>query len=144
MVPFMKDKPRDTFFKTPDMPSELKALNEQRKRDELEKLEKADAEGRRLGVVYNQQGPRRGKTGDYNAPNRNDSSNQNIIVNPNTTNNTVTDDPPPPSVNPKKGGDDTPKTPVKPAETPKKVDPPKEEKKPEGTKKKGKKGDDDP
>ncbi len=141
MIPFMKDKPNDSFYKTPDMPAEIKALNEQRKRDELEKLEKADAEGRKIGVSFNT-GPRRSKTGSYVPTRNNDnpSSNQNIIVNPNSTTNNTDDDPPPVM----KKGDDPPKVIIKPAETPKKVEPPKEEKKPEGSKKKGKKGDDDP
>lgn len=141
MIPFMKDKPRDTFYQTPPMPSEIKSMAEQRKREELEKLEKADAEGRKLGISFNT-GPRLSKTGDLTTT---DGGTNTGIVNPNMP--TGGDDEPPPAVNtkPKTGDNNTVKPPVKPAETPKKVDPPKEDKRqPEGNKKKGKKGDDDP
>ena len=141
MIPFMKDKPRDAFYQTPPMPSEIKSMAEQRKREELEKLEKADAEGRKLGISFNT-GPRLSKTGDLTTT---DEGTNTGIVNPNMP--TGGDDEPPPAVNtkPKTGDNNTVKPPVKPAETPKKVDPPKEDKRqPEGNKKKGKKGDDDP
>jgi penicillin-binding protein 1A len=53
MIPFMKDKPSDSFSEPPPMPAEIKRLNEIRKREEVEKLEKADEAGRRLGVSFN-------------------------------------------------------------------------------------------
>ena len=53
MGQFMKDKKRVTFPKVPDEPAEIKSLIEQRKREQLEKLEKADANARRLGIKYN-------------------------------------------------------------------------------------------
>ena len=53
MGEFMKDKPKDKFYETPPMTSDIKALAEQRKRDELEKLERDAEAGRRLGVNYN-------------------------------------------------------------------------------------------
>lgn len=134
MVPFMKDKPRDTFFATPPMPAEVKAMAEQRKREELEKLEKADAEGRTLGVSFNT-GGKRDKTGDVTTTDTNQG-----VVNPHTTN--TPDDEPPPTLNTNRPRvTETPRPTPKPAETPKKVEP---QKTPEGTKKKGKKGDDDP
>ena len=46
MIPFMKDKPRETFPDPPPMPSDIKALAERNKREELEKLSEADAKGR--------------------------------------------------------------------------------------------------
>jgi penicillin-binding protein 1A len=52
MIPFMKDKPRDNFSSPPSMPAEIRALNEQRKREQIEKLERADEIGRRLSLVY--------------------------------------------------------------------------------------------
>ncbi len=58
MVPFMKDKKRDTFPDIPPMPSEVKRAAEQRKRDEQEMLEKAEQEGRKLGITT----PRSNKT----------------------------------------------------------------------------------
>ncbi len=53
MIPFMKDKPNDSFSAPPAMPADLKRLNELRKREEVEKLEKADEAGRRLGISFN-------------------------------------------------------------------------------------------
>jgi penicillin-binding protein 1A len=139
MIPFMKDKTRDTFFATPPMPPEMKALVEQRKREELEKLEKAEAEGRRLGVPYTGGGIRRGKTGEVTSGGGG-SGNQGIIS---TTPTETGDDEPPPTLNTgtKPKGTETPKPQIKPAETPKKPEP---QRTPEGNKKKGKKGDDDP
>ena len=52
MIPFMKDKPHESFQGPPPMPSDVKAMQEQRKREELEKLEKAEAMGKSLGVGY--------------------------------------------------------------------------------------------
>ena len=53
MSQFMKGKEKESFPKPPPIPSDIKALAEQRRREELEKLEKADEEGRRTGVVFN-------------------------------------------------------------------------------------------
>ena len=53
MNPFMKDKERESFPKAPAMPSDIKALAEQRKREEQEKLEKAALEGKKIVVTYN-------------------------------------------------------------------------------------------
>jgi membrane carboxypeptidase/penicillin-binding protein len=52
MNPFMKDKPRETFPDAPPMPADVKRQSELRKREELEKLEEADAAGRRTGIVF--------------------------------------------------------------------------------------------
>jgi penicillin-binding protein 1A len=137
MVPFMKDKPRENFYETPPMPSEMKELVEQRKREELEKLEKAEAEGNKIGYIA---------TGSKNKTGDSETGDPNIgISNPNNTTNSGGDDDPPPQINtnkPKTGDDPpTPKPTPKPVEPPKKVEP---QKTPEGAKKKGKKGDDDP
>ena len=51
MNPFMKDKPKEKFPEAPPMPSEIKSLVEQRKREELEKLEKAEQEGRKIALT---------------------------------------------------------------------------------------------
>ncbi len=132
MIPFMKDKPRDTFPATPSMPADMKDLIAMRKREELEKLEKADAEGRKLNVST---GEKLNKTGDL------EGGDTIGITNPNKPKE-VADDEPPPSVTTKpKETTTVPKTTPKPAETPKPQ--PKEERQPEGTKRKGKKGDDD-
>ncbi len=50
MVPFMKDKPRDTFPETPPMPTEIRRLMERNKREELEKLARADLLAVRSGA----------------------------------------------------------------------------------------------
>jgi penicillin-binding protein 1A len=49
MSQFMKDKKRDSFPKAPDIPAEIKSLVDQRKREQLEKLEKAEAAGNKIG-----------------------------------------------------------------------------------------------
>jgi penicillin-binding protein 1A len=144
MIPFMKDKPRESFYDTPPMPAEIKAMAEQRKREELEKLEKAAAEGRDLGIIFTG-GSKRGKDGSI-VSTGGDGADTGGIVNPNANPTNNTEDDPPPTINTTpKSGDTTPKaTPkptAKPVETPKKVEP---QRTPEGNKKKGKKGDDDP
>jgi membrane carboxypeptidase/penicillin-binding protein len=48
MNPYMKGKPIEKFPEAPPMPSEIKSLVEQRKREEQEKLEKAEQEGKKL------------------------------------------------------------------------------------------------
>ncbi|MEJ7623399.1 MAG: PBP1A family penicillin-binding protein [Pyrinomonadaceae bacterium] len=52
MIPFMKDKPKDTFPAPPPMPSEVKRASELRKREEVEKLQEADLAGRRTGIAF--------------------------------------------------------------------------------------------
>lgn len=49
MSQFMKGKKRVSFEKPPKIPAEIKSLVDQRKREQLEKLEKADAAGKKLG-----------------------------------------------------------------------------------------------
>jgi penicillin-binding protein 1A len=139
MIPFMKDKPRDSFYKTPPMPAEMKNMMEQRKREELEKLEKADAEGLRLGIPFST-GPRMSKTGEELMQVERNGDGGAITV---PTKPAGADDDPPPVLNNSTKPDGTTKPPVRTTETPKK-EVPKEDKKPEGSKKKGKKGDDDP
>ncbi len=128
MIPFMKDKPRESFQSPPPMPSDVRALQEQRRREELEKLEKAELAGRALDAGY---------TGDK------------TVVDPNAGTElgvppTRGEEPPAaggdaPPVQPK-GGDDTPKSPeIKRPEAAKTPQP----EVPTGTKKKGKKGGDD-
>ena len=52
MNPFMKDKPKETFPPPPPIPSEIKTLIERNKREELEKLEKAEQAAIRSGATY--------------------------------------------------------------------------------------------
>lgn len=52
MIPFMKDKPRESFPNPPPMPADVKREMELRKREELEKLEEADIAGRKTGIAF--------------------------------------------------------------------------------------------
>jgi penicillin-binding protein 1A len=51
MIPFMKDKPRESFPSVPPIPNEIKVLIERNKREELEKLENAVQAGIRSGAA---------------------------------------------------------------------------------------------
>ncbi len=51
MNPFMKDKPKESFPSAPPIPSEIKTLIERNKREELEKLEKADQAAIKSGAT---------------------------------------------------------------------------------------------
>lgn len=51
MVPFMKDKPRETFPAVPSMPAEMRARMERNKREELEKLARADVAAVKSGAA---------------------------------------------------------------------------------------------
>lgn len=129
MIPFMKDKKRDTFPEPPPMPPEVKREAEQRKREELEKLEKAEMEGRKLGNYT--PSTIRSKTG----------TTDNTITPSDTTtpaDSTPGDDTPKPTNTPR--SDDRPNIKQGTAPTPKKETPP-EKPKVEGTTRKGKKGD---
>jgi hypothetical protein len=53
MGQFMKGKKMETFPKPPGIPSEIRSLVAQRKREELEKLEKAEEAGEKLGANVN-------------------------------------------------------------------------------------------
>jgi penicillin-binding protein 1A len=144
MSQFMKDKPKDKFYETPPMPSDIKALVEQRKREEMEKLEKAEEAGRALGVNYNPPPIRITKSRTTNVRGGEDSVNNSGLSTPIDTSKPDTDLPPPViRTNP----DEKPKTTViKPTtDTPvKKPDVPADKPKTEGDKRKGKKGDDEP
>lgn len=62
MSEFMKDKKRIQFPEPPNIPSEINSLVEQRKREQLEKLEKADAEAQKLGIKYDSGSSKPSKT----------------------------------------------------------------------------------
>lgn len=51
MIPFMKDKPRESFPGVPPIPSDIKTLMERNKREELEKLEKAEQAAIKSGAT---------------------------------------------------------------------------------------------
>ena len=121
MVPFMKDKPRETFPSPPPMPADIKRESELRKREELEKLEEADANGRRTGIVFTP-----GTKIDPNAPMPDDKGKDPDM--PSTLTKPVDTTPDKPPV----------VRPIVPASTPRTEPPPE---KPAGSKPKGKKGD---
>ena len=143
MNPFMKDKPKEKFPEPPPMPSEIKSLVEQRKREEMEKLEKAEQEGRKIALTTGIKITRSGRTSSGSSTGGGDlpstSTDTNDIPAPVTTDTETPKPSSPPS------GNDSPVTkPVAPPPAPvkKPENPPAEKEKPdEGTKRKGKKGD---
>lgn len=128
MVPFMKDKKREVFEDAPPIPSDIKSLIERKKREEQEKLDIADENGRRTGITFTPTTRRKTPT-----------------TTSTTTDTTVTDT--------GESGNDTPvkpnnnpTTPVQRNDTPKPVPQntptkkPDVQEKPAGTQRKGKKG----
>ncbi len=131
MNEYMKDKPKETFPKTPPMPTDMKSQMERRKREELEKLEKAEMEARRSGIIY---APVK-KTDETDSDTTGDAD----TLAPGGTSGT---DGTAPKPNPVPKGEDPVKPPVKVTPPPiKKPDPPAEKPQSEGTRRKGKKGD---
>jgi penicillin-binding protein 1A len=123
MIPFMKDKKRESFPDAPAMPAEIKREAERLKRDQQEMLERSEIDSRKLSTNT----PKLGKTGDGTTP----------------TDGTTT-----PSTNPSSGGEPGDRPP-RPTNTPRVESPttrpvqqptPKTDN-PEGSKRKGKKGD---
>jgi penicillin-binding protein 1A len=130
MIPFMKDKPRESFVGPPPMPSDVRAMQDQRKREELEKLEKAELAGKAIDSSY---------TGDKTIT---DPTAGTELGKPPVTTDTGDDKETPPVTQPKNNGEEPPKQPeIKRPETVKTPQP--EKTPPAGTKKKGKKGGDD-
>jgi penicillin-binding protein 1A len=123
MNAFMKDKPKETFPNAPPIPSDVKALIEKNKREELEKLEKADEAGLKTGVVFT---PGVKVTDPAALP----PSDVPAAGNPSSTDG--------PKGDPHPGDPPGPKPPVVQPPVQKKPDPPTD--KPEGSKRKGKKG----
>lgn len=123
MSPFMKDKPRDSFSATPAIPSDIRTLMERNKREELEKLEKADQAAIKSGAITTP------TTGDVPAATTGTDGGTTPPAGTDTTK---------PNPNPV----DSQPPPVKPPTTkPPTRDPAPDNDKPEGTKRKGKKGD---
>ena len=145
MNPFMKDKPKEKFPEAPPVPADIKALVEQRKREEMEKLEKAEEAGRKLGISFNP-GPRYNKSGNLTTPETSTEPGGLIVTPDETPDNSP---PPTPGQNNQRRDDDSSR-PTRPAAT---EQPPAAARRPEQPaadkpkseqpKKKGKKGDDD-
>jgi penicillin-binding protein 1A len=153
MNPFMKDKPVDSFSKPPAMPADIKALSEQRKREELEKLEKAEVAGRGLDSGYRRSG---GASSPGGAARGNSSSGNSSSGGGFTRIENLKDDDIQSTAPTRNSGDSTPANPGDkpgdgkpgetiirrpPPDTIRRPDPPQPE--PSGPKKKGKKGGDD-
>ncbi len=132
MIPFMKDKPKDSFYETPPMPPDIKALSDRREREEQEKLEKADEAGRTLGVSFN--------TGTR--ARRDTSATGGDDINPLPPTSSELPDPPKIDIKPTVPRGEEPLKPkvITVPEPPRKTEPPPEKPKSEGTKRKGKKG----
>jgi penicillin-binding protein 1A len=150
MIPFMRDKPSDSFSKPPKMPDDIEKLNEARKREEVEKLEKADEAGRRLGINYNSKSGT-SSSGRSSGGSQRKGVGQSDSGGGNSTKATKIDEAKPddtttPVINQRDEGDQT--TPVRrpptTTKTPAPVQPKVETPKVEAPKKKGKKGDDEP
>ena len=136
MIPFMKDKPKDKFYDTPTMPSDIKALADRREREEKEKLEKADEAGRNISVSYSSGNNRPSRrTTTTSAP---DDSAINPL--PPTSSELPDDGKPDPKPNQPRT-EEPPKVKTVPAPSPaRKPETPTEKPPVEGTKRKGKKG----
>jgi membrane carboxypeptidase/penicillin-binding protein len=138
MIPFMKDKERDTFPDPPPMPPEIRRESEMRKREELEKLEKAEQEGRKLGNIYNT--PRISKDGSVTNETTTDTVND-LTTTPDTSDPSGKDPNPKPVSTPRQN-EDRPQNRPGTSSTPVRETQP-ERPKSEGSKRKGKKGDGD-
>ncbi len=135
MSRFMKGKPIEKFPAPPAMPSEIKSLVEQRKREELEKLEKADQEGRKIAATTGIRIPRPGKSSEQGAETSVAPSDTNLPATPATTGGDA-----PKPITPPAGNDAPVSKPVNPPPPVKKPDNPPAESPTESKKPKGKKG----
>ncbi len=145
MSEFMKDKKEQTFPDAPDIPAEIKSLVEQRKREEMEKLEKAEAEGRKLGINFDTGSKKSSETKSNNNNNKNNRSITLEELKRGEVGDGISDNPQTPAVNNDDGGK-TNKPAAKPDTNPPppppaaKTAPPKPTSE-TGVKRKGKKGD---
>ncbi|MDQ3062081.1 MAG: PBP1A family penicillin-binding protein [Acidobacteriota bacterium] len=133
MIPFMKGKEKEKFYETPPMPADIKRNAELRKREEQEKLEKADEAGRKLGVSFNT-----GTKIRKNNPGTITGGEESMTTSTESSDITKPDTPVKPTVPVQ--NEDVPK-PVTSNPPPRKPEPPAEKPKSEGEKRKGKKGD---
>ncbi len=131
MNEFMKDKPKDSFPAVPPIPSDMKSQIERRKREDIEKAEKAEMEARKAGLsTLSTKSENTVKTdatdGADTVPSDGNGGTDGVE----------------PKTNPVPKGDDPVKQPTRPVPAAtKKPDPPADKSQNEGTKRKGKKGD---
>ena len=124
---FMKDKPKESFPEPPPIPAEIKTLIERNKREELEKLEKANQAAIRSGATTASSLP--GTVTNPDSPAATAGSDTGNPSGADTSKPPQNDAPPPPVSRP----------PV--AKPPVRDNDPGDNDKPEGTRRKGKKGD---
>ena len=138
MNEYMKDKPKDKFSEPPPIPSEIQSLIEKNKREEQEKLEKAEQEARKLGAIYT---PSKSSGSKKNSDDENlEGGDIDTGEDGNSSDSSGIGTPPP--IKPGTDGDKVKPPTVKPSVVPpaKKPDPPKKEPEESGTERKGKKG----
>jgi membrane carboxypeptidase/penicillin-binding protein len=121
MNPFMKGKPRESFPSPPSMPSDIRALMERNKREELEKLERADQAAIKSGALADADADKTGETTPDAGGTDTTGGETQVNIEP---------------AKPRLPEPEPPKAPVKEPE--RKTEPPAQ---PEGGKRKGKKGD---
>jgi penicillin-binding protein 1A len=68
MIPFMKDKPRETFPAVPPIPPDIRRESERRRREALENLEKAAVTAIRTEAITVEEGPATGTGGTGDQP----------------------------------------------------------------------------
>ncbi len=139
MNAYMKGKPKDSFEDAPPIPSDIKSLIERRKREELEKLEKADLEARTSGAIFTPS--KRIRTNIDGTSAESATTDATTGTNPpDTAPDTKKDGNPVTNPNPPKPDNNPPKPDNNPPPKPK-AEPPAEKPPAEGPKRKGKKGD---
>ncbi|MGD9631137.1 MAG: penicillin-binding protein 1A [Pyrinomonadaceae bacterium] len=121
MIPFMKDKPRESFPSVPPIPPEIRTLMERNKREELEKLEKADQAAIRSGATTDAANTETTATDTEGQPSSGNPSGSDAVR-------PAAGDPPPPPVTRPQVAKPPPR------------DPDPQDDKPEGSRRKGKKG----
>lgn len=137
---FMKGKPKESFEDAPPIPSDIKSLIERRKREEIEKLEKAELEARKSGAIFT---PSKKEETNVDGSSL-ESTDGTLPGGAKTTDNAPDKKEGAPASNPNSPKtDNNPSKPNTPANPPplKKTDTPVEKPNTEGTKRKGKKGD---
>jgi hypothetical protein len=141
MNAFMKDKPKDKFVDAPPIPSDIKSLIERRKREEIEKLEKAELEARKSGAIFTPSKKEQTNV-DGSSLETTDGTTPDGTKTTDGAADTKKEGNPAGNQNPPKPDNNPPK-PNNPANPPpiKKPDAPADKPSTEGTKRKGKKGD---
>jgi penicillin-binding protein 1A len=140
MNAFMKDKPKEQFEAPPPIPADIRSLIERRKREEKEKLEKAELEARRSGAIFTPS-KRAATNVDGSIPDGTDGATTDAATKTDTSPDTKKEGAPVSNPNPRPENNlPKPQNPPNPPPV-KKTDAPADKPGSEGTKRKGKKGD---